>query len=107
MNKALVAVIAFALVGCVTMGNSKVRGETVADGRLAADTLGMLKYMTPSDLGCNDLDYIDTKTKKVEGKIITETWVAHGCGKSAAYDIEFIPAKQGGYFFGIKKAKAN
>lgn len=85
--------------------NRKVRGETAADQRLAADAYVMFSAAAGAQLKCKAIDYAEVTSSKISGRNAAEVWVAHGCQKTAPFNVDFSPAPQGGYTIAIKAAK--
>lgn len=102
---AVALVLSLAISACATSGAAKVRGKTAADERLASDTFRMFSVVAGVELKCNAIEYAEVKSSSVSGANADETWVAHGCGKSAPFEVSFFPALQGGYNYSIKAIK--
>jgi hypothetical protein len=85
--------------------NRKLRGETAADQRLAADAYVMFSATASAQLKCKAIDYAEVTSSKISGRNAAEVWVAHGCQKTVPFNVEFSPAPQGGYTIAIKTAK--
>lgn len=62
----------------------------------------MFAAIAGGKLECEAIDYAEVVDSRVTGAIAMESWVAHGCGKSTPFEINFFPAGQGGYNFSIK-----
>ena len=100
-----IATLLFAtiLLTACSSASYNVKGQSAVDERLKKDTYRMFTLLASTQMKCDDIEYADVTSSEVSGDIASETWVAHGCGKTAPYTIDFVPSPMGGYTYHIKQ----
>ena len=100
MKTITIIFFALALSAC-TSTPSSVRGESAVDDELKNDTYQMVKVMASAEMKCKNIEYAQITASSITDNKASETWVANGCGKSAPFNVSFIPAVSGGYTYQI------
>ncbi len=103
--KAIFSVLTICLLSACASNSANVKGQTAVNDQLKNDTYRMFKVLASAQMKCDDIEYADVTASEVEGDIATETWIAHGCGKTAPYTVGFIPSPMGGYTYHIQQKK--
>lgn len=108
MKIVLILSAVMVLGGCATPGSDVVlEGATTSDPKLRADTMLYVQTFV-NGAGCANVDKVVTAI--VEGPtgeplshITKENWVAHGCGKTFPFDIQYKGDGEGGTFIGVTR----
>ncbi len=101
MQKIVALAAVCCLCACASTSNS-VRGNSAADEVLKTDTYRMFSAIAAAKMKCEKIDYAEVTASEVTNQIASETWVAHGCGKSLPYAVTFVPSLAGGYSYQIR-----
>lgn len=100
------ALYSLAIAACATTtGGAPIRGKTAADAKLAADTYRKFSAVAAAELKCNTIEYAEVKDSRTAGKVLNETWIAHGCGRSAPFNVTFSPTLHGDYISTVARKK--
>ena len=88
-----------------TLIPSDVRGASAVDEQLKKDAYSLLKIVASTQMQCKKIEYAQVAKSSVVGKVATEIWIAKGCGKSAPFNMNFVPSPMGGYSVQISAVK--